>query len=62
MFMNQPEDGDEPRLELTYNIGRDEPYDLGTGYGHIAITARTSTPRWSACASRGSSPSARPTR
>jgi lactoylglutathione lyase len=38
VFMNLPEDGDEPRLELTYNIGRDEPYDIGTGYGHIAIT------------------------
>lgn len=24
-------------LELTYNWGRDEPYDLGNGYGHIAI-------------------------
>jgi lactoylglutathione lyase len=38
VFMNIPGDGDEPRLELTYNIGRTEPYDLGTGYGHIAIT------------------------
>jgi lactoylglutathione lyase len=27
-----------PRLELTYNFGVDS-YDLGTGYGHIAITA-----------------------
>jgi lactoylglutathione lyase len=39
VFMNLPEDGDEPRLELTYNIGRNEPYEIGTGYGHIAITA-----------------------
>jgi lactoylglutathione lyase len=38
VFMNLPEDGDEPRLELTYNFGRTEPYDIGTGYGHIAIT------------------------
>jgi lactoylglutathione lyase len=38
IFMNLPEDGDEPRLELTYNFGRTEPYELGTGYGHIAIT------------------------
>ena len=38
VFMGLPEDGDEPRLELTYNVGRDEPYDLGSGYGHIAIT------------------------
>ena len=39
VFMNQPSDGDSPRLELTYNIGRNEPYEIGTGYGHIAITA-----------------------
>ena len=38
VFMNLPEDGDEPRLELTYNFGVDS-YDLGTGYNHIAITA-----------------------
>jgi lactoylglutathione lyase len=39
VFMNMPGDGDSPRLELTYNIGRAEPYEIGTGYGHIAITA-----------------------
>jgi lactoylglutathione lyase len=39
VFMNQPGDGDMPRLELTYNVGREEPYEIGTGYGHIAITA-----------------------
>ena len=38
VFMGLPEDGPEPRLELTYNVGHDEPYDLGTGYGHIAVT------------------------
>ena len=38
VFMGLPDDGPEPRLELTYNVGRDEPYELGTGYGHIAIT------------------------
>jgi lactoylglutathione lyase len=37
IFMNLPEDGDDPRLELTYNFGVDS-YELGTGYGHIAIT------------------------
>src|ERR671924_860944 len=30
--------GDGDTLELTVNVGRDEPYDLGTGYGHIALT------------------------
>ena len=27
-----------PRLELTYNFGVDS-YEIGSGYGHIAITA-----------------------
>ena len=39
VFMNMPGDGDSPRLELTFNIGREEPYEIGTGYGHIAIAA-----------------------
>ena len=38
VFLNQPGDGESPRLELTYNFGVDS-YELGTGYGHIAITA-----------------------
>jgi lactoylglutathione lyase len=38
VFMGLEDDGPSPRLELTYNVGQDEPYDLGTGYGHIAIT------------------------
>jgi lactoylglutathione lyase len=37
VFMGLPDDGPEPRLELTYNFGVDS-YELGTGYGHIAIT------------------------
>jgi len=36
VFMGLP--GDGPRLELTLNHGQTDPYDLGTGYGHIAIT------------------------
>jgi lactoylglutathione lyase len=35
IFMGLPGDGD--RLELTYNFGVDS-YELGTGYGHIAVT------------------------
>jgi lactoylglutathione lyase len=38
VFMNLPGDGEMPRLELTYNFGVDS-YELGTGYGHIAVTA-----------------------
>jgi lactoylglutathione lyase len=37
VFMGLPDDGPEPRLELTYNFGVDS-YELGSGYGHIAIT------------------------
>jgi lactoylglutathione lyase len=35
VFMGLP--GDGARLELTYNHGQDKPYDLGTGYNHIAV-------------------------
>jgi lactoylglutathione lyase len=38
VFMGLPEDGPEPRLELTYNVGQTEPYEIGTGYGHIALS------------------------
>ncbi|GAB5374630.1 MAG: lactoylglutathione lyase [Acuticoccus sp.] len=27
-------------IELTYNYGQSEPYDLGNGYGHIALGVR----------------------
>ena len=30
--------GDGARLELTVNVGRDEAYDLGDGYNHVAIS------------------------
>jgi lactoylglutathione lyase len=36
IYMGLPGDGDT--LELTVNEGRDEPYDLGDGYNHMAIT------------------------
>jgi len=36
LFMGLP--GDGARLELTHNHDRSEPYEIGTGYGHIAIT------------------------
>jgi lactoylglutathione lyase len=35
IFMALP--GDADRLELTYNFGVDS-YEIGTGYGHIAVT------------------------
>ena len=35
-FFGYPGDR-EPWLELTHNHDRTEPYEIGTGYGHIAI-------------------------
>ena len=36
VYLGLPGDGDT--LELTVNERRDEAYDLGTGYGHIAVS------------------------
>ncbi len=35
VYLGLPGDGDT--LELTVNDGREERYDLGTGYGHVAL-------------------------
>jgi lactoylglutathione lyase len=35
VYLGLPGDGDT--LELTVNEGREEPYHLGAGYGHIAL-------------------------
>jgi lactoylglutathione lyase len=36
LYMGLPGDGDV--LELTVNRGQEEPYELGTGYNHMAFT------------------------
>ena len=36
IYLGLPGDGDT--LELTVNEGREEPYDLGSGYGHAALS------------------------
>ena len=36
VYMGLPGDGDT--LELTVNVGREEPYDIGDGYNHVAMT------------------------
>jgi lactoylglutathione lyase len=36
-FVGYGSEDDSAVIELTYNWGRDEGYDLGNGYGHIAI-------------------------
>lgn len=35
IYLGLPGDGD--KLELTVNVGREEPYDLGEGYNHVAV-------------------------
>jgi lactoylglutathione lyase len=56
VFMGLPEDGPEPRLELTFNHGHTEPYEIGTGYGHIAITTDELDERLSQLAAQGIEP------
>jgi lactoylglutathione lyase len=60
VFMNLPEDGDEPRLELTFNHGRTEAYEIGTGYGHIAITTDDLDSTLSALSEQGIEPERAP--
>jgi lactoylglutathione lyase len=36
IYMGLPGGGDV--LELTVNVGQEEPYDLGTGYNHMAVS------------------------
>ena len=36
-FVGYGDENSQPAIELTYNWGRDDDYDKGAGYGHIAI-------------------------
>ena len=36
-FVGYGEEKSNAVIELTYNWGKEEPYDLGTGFGHLAI-------------------------
>ena len=53
VFMGLPGDGD--RLELTYNFGVDS-YEVGTGYGHIAVTVDDIDSALAALAEQGIEP------
>lgn len=46
----------EFELELTVNKGRTEPYNLGDGYGHIAVTADALAPEHQRLEAAGLSP------
>ena len=61
VFLNQPGDGDDPRLELTYNFGVDH-YELGTAYGHIAIDTAHLDDTLSALSEQGIEPERPPYR
>ncbi|HXH88772.1 MAG TPA: VOC family protein [Gaiellaceae bacterium] len=53
VFMGLP--GDDDRLELTYNFGV-ESYELGTGYGHVALTVEDMAGTLERLASQGIEP------
>ena len=36
-FLGYGDENNDPAIELTYNWGHDNGYDIGNGYGHIAI-------------------------
>ncbi|HEX6980047.1 MAG TPA: lactoylglutathione lyase [Alphaproteobacteria bacterium] len=36
-FVGYGDESTHTVLELTYNWGREEPYEIGTGFGHIAL-------------------------
>ncbi len=57
VFMGVPGCGDQ--LELTYNFGVDS-YELGTGYGHIALTIDDMTDTLERLAGQGIEPERAP--
>ncbi len=36
-FVGYGDEADQAVIELTHNWGQEEPYDLGTGFGHLAV-------------------------
>ena len=52
--------GDGSRLELTLNDGRVEPYEVGTGYGHIALTVDDMDAELARLAAAGTQPEKAP--
>lgn len=54
LYMGLPGDGDT--LELTVNQDRDEPYDLGDGYNHMAVVVEDLDAKLAALAREGIEP------
>ncbi len=36
-FLGYAGNPEQAEIELTYNWGHDEPYEVGTGFGHLAV-------------------------
>jgi lactoylglutathione lyase len=58
VYMGLADDGD--RLELTVNVGREEPYELGDGYNHFAVTVESIEGALARLAEIGVEPEKRP--
>ena len=54
VYLSNPETDFE--LELTINKGRAEPYDLGDGYGHLAVSVEDVTAEHARFEAEGLSP------
>ncbi len=54
VYLGLPGDGDT--LELTVNVGRDDSYDLGDGYGHVALEVEDLDDRLARLAEQGIEP------
>src|SRR5262245_57030067 len=54
VYLRKPENDFE--LELTWNQRRAEPYELGTGYGHVAFTVNDLDGEHARLADRGLQP------
>ncbi len=51
-----PEGSEDQPLELTYNFARTEPYEIGSGYGHIAYIVEDLDTTLARLAERGIQP------
>lgn len=49
-------DANGHQLELTYNYGQVAPYDLGNGYGHLAVMVDDLEASWAAHQEKGYQP------
>ncbi len=48
-FVGYGENPDQAEIELTYNWGQDDGYEVGTGFGHLAVAFRSRAERAQRC-------------